>query len=142
METSIDNYPPEEFHCSNSVFGNRSYLCPLGGCPVFITSLIVHLLLLYGALKLALWCKTGEATARSTAICTSQKTIPITVAIWSSTFTAFPLALLPGIVFHLCQIYCDGIIAKKWSRREEGIRQQYQCDTTGHGVECWSNPWR
>ena len=84
-----------------------------------LASIIVHLILLVAAFKLARLFKNEEATARSVAICCSQKTIPITVAIWSSSFSHYPLALLPGIVFHLCQIYCDGMIAKKWSRRDK-----------------------
>lgn len=84
-----------------------------------LVSLCVHLILLIAAFKMARLFKNDEATARSVAICCSQKTIPITVAIWSSSFSHYPLALLPGIVFHLCQIYCDGIIAKQWSRRKK-----------------------
>jgi predicted Na+-dependent transporter len=81
-----------------------------------IGSILVHGLLLYLAYGLALKFNADSASAKSTAICSSQKTIPITVAIWTSEFSTYSLALLPAIVFHLCQIYFDGIIAKKWSR--------------------------
>ncbi len=80
-----------------------------------IASLIIHLILLYFAYYSALAVKIEKSTAKSVAICCSQKTIPITIAIWTSFFTQFALALLPAIVFHMTQIYCDGIIAKKWS---------------------------
>jgi predicted Na+-dependent transporter len=82
-----------------------------------LASITVHLILLYIAYYLCMTCKTGVEAARSVAICSSQKTIPITVAIWTSTFPQYALALLPGMIFHLCQIYCDGLIAKKWSRK-------------------------
>ena len=80
-----------------------------------IASLVIHIILLYMAYYLALSFKTGKSTAKSVAICCSQKTIPITIAIWTSFFSQYALALLPAIVFHMAQIYFDGIIAKKWS---------------------------
>ncbi|MCM8535787.1 MAG: bile acid:sodium symporter [Lentisphaeraceae bacterium] len=79
-------------------------------------SIIVHLILLYACYYTCIAFKTDIASAKSTAICCSQKTIPITIAIWTAEFSTFSLALLPAIVFHLTQIYCDGMIAKKWIR--------------------------
>ena len=81
-----------------------------------VGSLIVHVALLYLAYFAALKYKADISSAKSTAICCSQKTIPITIAIWTSEFSSYALALLPAIVFHMCQIYFDGIIAKRWSR--------------------------
>lgn len=81
-----------------------------------VGSLIVHASLLYITFYTAIKYKADLASAKSTAICCSQKTIPITIAIWTSEFSNYPLALLPAIVFHMCQIYFDGIIAKRWSR--------------------------
>lgn len=78
-------------------------------------SLVIHITLLYIAYYAALAVKIEKSTAKSVAICCSQKTIPITIAIWTSFFSQFALALLPAIVFHMTQIYCDGVIAKKWS---------------------------
>jgi len=80
-----------------------------------IASLIIHALLLYSAYYASLAMKIEKSAAKSVAICCSQKTIPITIAIWTSFFTQFTLALLPAIVFHMTQIYFDGIVAKKWS---------------------------
>ena len=80
-----------------------------------IASLVIHIILLYAAYYFAIGMKTGKSTAKSVAICCSQKTIPITIAIWTSFFSQYALALLPAIVFHMAQIYFDGIIAKKWS---------------------------
>lgn len=80
-----------------------------------VASLIIHIILLYMAYYAAMALKTGKSTAKSVAICCSQKTIPITIAIWTSFFSQYALALLPAIVFHMAQIYCDGFIAKKWS---------------------------
>lgn len=80
-----------------------------------VASLVIHLILLYMALYGAIAVGIEKSTAKSVAICCSQKTIPITIAIWTSFFTQFALALLPAIVFHMAQIYCDGFIAKKWS---------------------------
>ena len=84
-----------------------------------IASLTIHITLLCIAYYAALAMKTGKSTAKSVAICCSQKTIPITIAIWTSFFSQYALALLPAIVFHMAQIYCDGLIAKKWSGVKE-----------------------
>ena len=80
-----------------------------------VASLIIHIILLYLALYSALAMKIDKSSAKSVAICCSQKTIPITIAVWTSFFSQYALALLPAIVFHMAQIYCDSIIAKKWS---------------------------
>ena len=80
-----------------------------------IASLIIHLILLYIAYYASLAIKIDKSSAKSVAICCSQKTIPITIAIWTSFFSQYALALLPAIVFHMTQIYCDGFIAQKWS---------------------------
>ena len=84
-----------------------------------LASLVIHLSLLYLAYYCSLAVKIEKSAAKSVAICCSQKTIPITIAIWTSFFTQFALALLPAIVFHMTQIYCDGIIAKKWSGAQD-----------------------
>ena len=82
-------------------------------------SLIEHLLLFifafYVASKLF---KLPMDRCRALAIVSSQKTIPITIAVWSSVFAeSYPMALVPAIIFHFCQIYADGIITNKWGKK-------------------------
>jgi predicted Na+-dependent transporter len=62
----------------------------------------------------------GATRARSTALAVvcSQKTLPVAIAVWSTEFAVrHPLAILPAIVFHMCQVYGDGFFAGPWSRR-------------------------
>lgn len=62
--------------------------------------------------------KLSVERCRALAIVSSQKTIPITIAVWSSVFAdQYPMALVPAIIFHFCQIYCDGLIANRWGRK-------------------------
>ena len=70
----------------------------------------------FGAPRLA---GVGEPQRRAVAIIASQKTIPVAVAIWTTEFaTTYPLALVPALVFHLSQIYGDGLLARWWVRRD------------------------
>lgn len=63
--------------------------------------------------------KLSVERCRALAIVSSQKTIPITIAVWSSVFAeSYPMALVPAIIFHFCQIYADGLIANRWGREE------------------------
>lgn len=84
-----------------------------------LPSLAVHYVLLvvaYAGARLALGLP--RADCRSLAFVCSQKTIPVAVAVWSTEFAdAYPLALLPPIIFHLSQIWGDGVVAQLWSRK-------------------------
>ena len=60
-----------------------------------------------------------EPACRSLAIVCSQKTLPIAIAVWSIAFAqAYPLAVLPALVFHPSQILCDGMLATFWIKRD------------------------
>jgi len=82
-----------------------------------LAGLAVHvLLLLIGYIGSGL-LKIKERSRRALAICCSQKTLPIVIAIWSSVFAKdYPLAILPAIVFHMSQIYFDGVVVYFWSK--------------------------
>ncbi|UCG13760.1 MAG: bile acid:sodium symporter [Deltaproteobacteria bacterium] len=59
-----------------------------------------------------------KSACRSLAIVCSQKTLPIAIAVWSIAFArAYPLAVLPLLVFHPSQIICDGVLAAIWGKR-------------------------
>ena len=84
-----------------------------------IPSLTVHYALLGVAWFGGGWLKLGFRQRRAVAIVASQKTLPVAVAVWAGAFAKdFPLALVPCIVFHLAQIYGDGLIANWWAKRE------------------------
>lgn len=59
-----------------------------------------------------------EDVSRSVAVVTSQKTIPIAIAVWTLAFaSSYPLAILPPLVFHPTQIIMDGVIASRWAQK-------------------------
>jgi predicted Na+-dependent transporter len=84
-----------------------------------VAALAVHYLLLGVGYSGARWgLRAGEGRSRALAIVTSQKTLPVAVAIWKLAFAAqFPLAILAPIVFHVTQLYADGVLARWWSRQ-------------------------
>jgi len=56
---------------------------------------------------------------KSLAIVGSQKTLPVAVAIWTTEFAAaYPLAIIPPIIFHFTQLYGDGFLAQYWASPE------------------------
>lgn len=65
----------------------------------------------------------GSTGPRATAVAvvTSQKTLPVAIAVWATGFAAtHPGALFVPIVFHLTQLATDGLLAGWWARRAGG----------------------
>jgi predicted Na+-dependent transporter len=87
---------------------------------LLLPSVAVHLLLLAAAYTGARYLfRLQEPACRSLAIVCSQKTLPIAIAVWSIAFgEAYPLAVLPALVFHPSQIFCDGVLATVWGKRD------------------------
>jgi predicted Na+-dependent transporter len=85
---------------------------------ILLPSLLAHLvLLLAGYFGGRYLFRIEEAANRSLAIVCSQKTLPIALAIWTVTFAqAYPLAIIPPLVFHFGQIITDGLIVNRWRR--------------------------
>jgi predicted Na+-dependent transporter len=86
---------------------------------LLLPSLAVHLILLVaGYVGGRYLFGIPQSTCRSLAIVCSQKTLPIAIAIWSIAFAqAYPLAVVPPLVFHPSQILCDGALATVWGKR-------------------------
>jgi predicted Na+-dependent transporter len=60
----------------------------------------------------------AEDVSRSLTVVTSQKTLPIAIAVWTLAFAgSHPLAILAPLVFHPTQIIIDGIIVSRWGKR-------------------------
>ena len=50
---------------------------------------------------------------------TSQKTLTVSYLVWATNFaTLFPMALIPGIVYHLSQNIIDTFVAQSFARRD------------------------
>jgi predicted Na+-dependent transporter len=81
-------------------------------------SVVVHLFLLAAGYTGARYLfRLQEPACRSLAIVCSQKTLPIAIAVWSIAFAqVYPLAVLPALVFHPSQIFCDGVLATFWRK--------------------------
>ncbi|MEJ2431105.1 MAG: bile acid:sodium symporter, partial [Deltaproteobacteria bacterium] len=86
---------------------------------LLLPSLAVHLsLLVAGYTGARHLFRLQEPACRSLAIVCSQKTLPIAIAVWSIAFAqAYPLAVLPALIFHPSQIFCDGLLATLWIKR-------------------------
>jgi len=86
---------------------------------LLLPSVAVHLFLLVAGYTGARYLfHLQEPACRSLAIVCSQKTLPIAIAVWSIAFAqAYPLAVLPALVFHPSQIFCDGVLATFWGKR-------------------------
>jgi predicted Na+-dependent transporter len=84
-----------------------------------LPALAVHYLLMGVGYAGARWgLRSERRRATALAVVSSQKTIPVAIAIWSTEFAAeYPLALIPPIIFHLTQIYGDGLLAGWGGRR-------------------------
>ena len=82
-----------------------------------IFSLIIHLVSLGLFYRLGKQLSFNLAQCKSFSICCSQKTLPLTIAIWSETFASdYPAAIIAAMIYHLVQIYCDSLIARRWSK--------------------------
>jgi len=56
---------------------------------------------------------------------TSQKTLTISYLVWAGYFaTAYPMALIPAICYHLTQMIMDTIVAHRFRREAERIRSK------------------
>jgi predicted Na+-dependent transporter len=88
---------------------------------LLLPSVTVHLILLIvGYFGARYFFRLQEPACRSLAIVCSQKTLPIAIAVWSIAFAqAYPLAVIPALIFHPSQILCDGVLATFWGKKGE-----------------------
>ena len=90
------------------------------GLSFALAGLLLHLICLWTSLRAGTWAGAELSAARSLAICSSQKTLPVAVTVWSTSLASnHPLALLPCVVFHFMQIWIDGLIAGRWAQTEK-----------------------
>jgi sodium/bile acid cotransporter 7 len=86
-------------------------------------TLALHALILainYGIARLILldWPSTVAFTLH-----TSQKTLTVSYVVWAGFFAAhFPLAMIPGIMYHLTQMVMDTVVAEQMKNRN--VRQK------------------
>ncbi len=94
---------------------------------LLLPALTVHYLLFGTAWLGGRWLlKLPASVLKALAFVCSQKTIPVAIAVWSATSLRedYPLALLPPIIFHLGQVYGDGLLARFMVGGQEELRTQ------------------
>jgi sodium/bile acid cotransporter 7 len=53
---------------------------------------------------------------------TSQKTLAVSYLVWSGYFSSqYPLALIPGIVYHLTQMIMDTLVAERFRKLSQPV---------------------
>ncbi len=90
----------------------------LAGLCVFIIGLrLMFLLMNYGIAK---GLKLDDGSMAAFTIHASQKTLTVSYVVWAGYFSdRYPLAMLPGILYHLTQMIADTFVARAFRRRAE-----------------------
>jgi solute carrier family 10 (sodium/bile acid cotransporter), member 7 len=86
------------------------------GLLAFMIALHVLILLLNFGISKGI--KLDLPSTAAFTIHTSQKTLTVSYLVWAGYFAhAFPLAMVPGIIYHLVQMVMDTVVAQ-WFRKE------------------------
>ncbi len=100
----------------NAVAGSTGRLVEAGLSTVyvFIFMVVLHNLYLWFNYNLAKFIRLDRPSIAAFTIHTSQKTLTVSYIVWAGYLAdSFPMALIPGIAYHLTQSVCDTILAKK-----------------------------
>lgn len=104
----------------NAVSGSSQKIIDAGIVIVYVIGFMIVLHLLFLAMNYVISRGIGldrPSTAAFT-IHTSQKTLTVSYLVWASHFaTLFPMALIPGIAYHLTQNIIDTFVAQAFQRR-------------------------
>ena len=101
------------FAGSGTRIGSAGAMLP--GLLAFIVGLHSLILLLNYAISRFLGLDRPSTTAFT--IHTSQKTLTVSYVVWAGGFAAqYPLALIPGILYHLTQMVMDTVVAERFKR--------------------------
>lgn len=100
----------------NAVAGSTGKLVEAGFSTiyVFLFMIVIHNLYLLFNYNLARCLRLDRASVAAFTIHTSQKTLTVSYIVWAGYLAdSFPMALIPGIAYHLTQSVCDTILAKR-----------------------------
>ena len=90
----------------------------MAGLVLFMA--LLRLAFLVASYGVARALRLDDASVSAFAIHASQKTLTVSYVIWAGFFSErYPLALLPGIFYHLTQMISDTVLAKAFRRRAE-----------------------
>jgi len=79
-----------------------------------ILTLSVHISTLFLGVQISKWIGLAKETEIAVAFGGSQKTLMVGLAIASQFYSAFPLAILPMIIFHVGQLFFDTYVADRY----------------------------
>jgi sodium/bile acid cotransporter 7 len=106
----------------NAVAGSGSNIRAAGATLPFLLAFVIFLHSLILAMNYGISKIIGLDRPSTTAftIHTSQKTLAVSYLVWSGYFAHhYPLALIPGIVYHLTQMVMDTFVAEKFRKFSE-----------------------
>ena len=104
----------------NAFSGAGGRLVAAGGVlpAVLLLIVVLHSLILALNCGLSRLMRLDRASTSAFTIHTSQKTLTVSYVVWAGNFGAqYPLALIPGIVYHLTQMIMDTFVAERFRRR-------------------------
>lgn len=105
----------------NAVAGSTGKLVEAGLSTVyvFLFMIVLHNLYLLFNYNLAKFIRLDRPSVAAFTIHTSQKTLTVSYLVWAGYLAdSFPMALIPGIAYHLTQSICDTILAKRMGEGE------------------------
>lgn len=103
----------------NAFSGSGARLVAAGGVlpAVFLFIVTLHSLVLALNYGLSRLLRLDRASTSAFTIHTSQKTLTVSYVVWAGSFAAqYPLALIPGIAYHLTQMIMDTFVAERFKR--------------------------
>lgn len=87
---------------------------------VFVFMIFLHVLILALNFGLSRLIRLDRAATSAFTIHTSQKTLTISYIVWAGHFAAlYPMALVPGIAYHITQSIMDTLVAHRFRERME-----------------------
>ncbi|MFO0866497.1 MAG: bile acid:sodium symporter [Gemmataceae bacterium] len=92
-------------------------LGPAGFASCALIAAGLHMAALIGGYAAARRLGVERARAIAVGFCGSQKTLPVSLALFDQYFKAdYPLAMAPLVFFHMGQLLLDTLVAEHWKR--------------------------
>ena len=114
----------------NAFSGSGARLVAAGGTlpAVFLFIVALHSLVLALNYGLSRLMRLDRASTSAFTIHTSQKTLTVSYVVWAGSFAAhYPLALIPGIVYHLTQMVVDTFVAERFKKFSPSSTRARHC---------------
>jgi solute carrier family 10 (sodium/bile acid cotransporter), member 7 len=106
----------------NAISASADRIGDAGMATILLLGFMVmlHALILIFNWGVARLIRLDPSSTSAFTIHTSQKTLTVSYVVWAGYFAAsFPLAMLPGIVYHMVQLIMDTFVARLFRRHAE-----------------------